>query len=193
VLFLLFSAWVSVVQLPIQIWAVLAPEEHGFRGTFEALVGAVEVVPSLGTPILFLMWLHRVVRQMDALGMDVGATPGWAVGYWFVPIVSMVKPYRVMKAIVERLGGNSLVASVHLGWWWAAYLVSNGLDQLETRVLLRHEFSRPIESYQYGIGASLLLIPAALLCVRIIREVQAQLDSRRDELPPVKHAEQHAA
>jgi hypothetical protein len=53
---------------------------------------------------MFLMWLHRVVRQMNAWGREVGATPAWAVGCWSVPFVNLVKPFHVMRSIVEELG-----------------------------------------------------------------------------------------
>jgi hypothetical protein len=75
----------GAVSLLLNVWASMAPSESETRELIEGLSGVGGTVILVLTPIMYLMWLHRVVRQLNALGLNVGATPGWAVGFWFVP------------------------------------------------------------------------------------------------------------
>ena len=49
---------------------------------------------------LILRWIHRAnynARQLGAQKMKF--TPGWSIGYYFVPILILWKPYQAMKEI----------------------------------------------------------------------------------------------
>ena len=78
--------------------------------------------------ILVLVWIHRAnynARQLGATGLKM--SPGWAVGWYFVPVAWFWKPYQAMKEIWQasvspkhwwRQAGSPL-----LGWWWALWLL----------------------------------------------------------------------
>ena len=180
VAFLALSGGVAALELLINIWAVQSPDAHETRELIEGLVGVVSLVALVCTPIFYLMWLHRAVRQLHAVGKDVGVTPGWAVGYWFVPFINLVKPYRILQSIAEKLG----VESLPLGAWWASLLLARALSRIETRMALRNGFegATPIEAYMVGIGSSICTIAGAILCIRIVRELQQRLDDSRMDL-----------
>lgn len=180
-LFLRLAGGMAAVSLLINIWTVVAPGEDAIREAFEGIAALVSLVIFVCTPIMFLMWLHRVVRQLNALGVEVGATPGWAVGWWFVPFANLVKPFRIVRGIVAELGGEAQVASLHLSAWWGTLLLARFLDRIEGRMVMRSGLDgpTPMEAYVVGIGSSLCTIVAALLCVRIVLEVQEQLEARR--------------
>jgi hypothetical protein len=49
---------------------------------------------------LFVIWVHRMQANTFALGvLGLRYTPAWAVGWYFVPIVNLWMPYRVMREI----------------------------------------------------------------------------------------------
>ncbi len=52
-------------------------------------------------------------------------TPGWAVGYYFIPIVNLWKPYQAMAFIRDQVSGKTPVGSL-VGLWWTAWLITNG-------------------------------------------------------------------
>ena len=47
--------------------------------------------------VTFLMWLHRGYTNLPALRSDsTEFTPGWAVGWWFIPFAYLVKPFQAV-------------------------------------------------------------------------------------------------
>ncbi|HLL01687.1 MAG TPA: DUF4328 domain-containing protein [Myxococcaceae bacterium] len=179
--FFKLTVFVDACALLINLWVVGAPEENTVRLSLEGVHGLVALVALVGTIVTFLRWQHLVVRHVNALGINVDATPGWAVGWWFIPFANLVKPYRIMRATVSGLGGDSLVDSLSLGWWWAAWVIGNMLENAEGRMVMRSGLDNPTPTaaYAVGIGSAVFSIAGALLCMRIIRGVQEQLEARR--------------
>ena len=85
--FLAVAGVVGGLNVLTSVWTLQAPEADEVRDWIETLTAFVGLIAVVGTPISYLMWLHRAVRQVNGMGKDVGATPGWAVGYWFVPFI----------------------------------------------------------------------------------------------------------
>lgn len=141
------------------------------------------------TPVAFLMWEYRVVRQLGALGLDVGATPGWAIGWWFIPFANLVKPFRIIQRTVKSLGLESLIPLAHLGSWWAAHFLARALRTTAERSpigVLAIEKYNPILAYTLALGTPVCAMIAAVLCNHLVRKVQGRLDSLR--APYLPHA-----
>ena len=46
----------------------------------------------------FLMWQYRFICNMPGLAaLGTRFSPGWAVAYWFIPIVGLFRPYQVLQ------------------------------------------------------------------------------------------------
>ena len=64
------------------------------------IVGWVDLVLVIVTVTTFLLWVYRSNENLRALsGESMTFTPGWSVGWYFIPIVCLWKPYQVMKEI----------------------------------------------------------------------------------------------
>lgn len=138
-----------------------------------AILGLIALlfVSFLGAVISYSMWLHRAVRTTNALGQDVGATPGWAVGSFFVPFVNLVVPYNIVKAMADLLGGQARSAPV--GLWWTLWIVGNVLSNVSS--LMKG-------SNALGILAAFVSAGAAASCVLVMGSIQRELDARRSAL-----------
>ena len=85
----------------IQEWA----HNSQFRSAVDikrltSLLASTGFLVWLGTATAVLMWVHRAYRNLPALGArDMAYSPGWAVGWWFIPFLNLVRPYQVVREI----------------------------------------------------------------------------------------------
>lgn len=82
--------------------------------------------------VFYARWLLTASRNAHVLAQKhLDQTPGWSVGFYFVPIALLWKPFISMKEILNASKGNPLRESNKLvGWWWAMHLVSSLLDRV---------------------------------------------------------------
>jgi hypothetical protein len=96
------------------------------------------------TGILFLKWIYRAnlnVRGFGAQGLKF--TPGWAIGFYFVPIMNLWKPYQAMLEFWQASQdprywrSNKTSAVVH--WWWAFWVFSSVMNNVQFRLGMKAE------------------------------------------------------
>jgi uncharacterized protein DUF4328 len=88
-------------------------------------LGAIASLVALATIVTWLVWQHRVTANVWARGHRIATRPGWAVGWWFIPIahlwmpaVALARVYRASLASSGRPARAWIVAG-----WWAAYIL----------------------------------------------------------------------
>lgn len=90
----------------------------------------VQSVAMLVGAIVFLVWLYRAVGNARALGAtDMMVTPGWAIGWYFVPLANLFMPYATMrelwKASARPRDWQLADAPVTIILWWIFWVLSN--------------------------------------------------------------------
>ncbi len=151
-------------------------------GRFLEGIGPFVLVLSVSTGITFLMWLHRAVRQAQAWKIDVGVTPGWAVGYWFIPLASLVMPYRTIRNLLIGLAGEKAVGPAHVRLWWGMWLATSVFSNTALRMTIDGMLKGQTSSASVlgaGFPASLLSAVSAILCIGVVRAIQRVLDAKR--------------
>ena len=143
-----------------------------------AEVGAFVVIA-----ILFLRFLYKAVQQ--AKGYTTPFTyvsPGWAVGYWFIPIMNLYRPFEVVKNLSKACGqqasgdGKPAVGEQLLSAWWAMFLISNAAGWALARSDSDFSSAAGITTYaEYSIGCNLLSIAAAVLFWLVIKKLAKAL------------------
>jgi hypothetical protein len=115
-------------EWPMQALATLVPVEHLMTYSFSPLFLTISIV--------FLMWVFRAYRNLSALlPGSVTYSARWAVGYYFIPVVNLFRPYQVMREIWWKSDPSSLSvfgkescatktsSAAIVGWWWASFLL----------------------------------------------------------------------
>jgi hypothetical protein len=148
--------------------AGLAQLAGGLFLLFSALLGAV----------LFLVWLHRAAVNVRAFGQQgLQFTPGWCVGWWFVPFAGLYRPYQAVSEIFrasdpESVGQDAWPWSARqvpgtLGVWWAFWVASNIASNVSGRI------DDPSAAATVGLVATVLSVVAAVLLVPLMRRLAA--------------------
>ena len=121
--------------------------------TRQRVIALAQFTLYLVTAVVFLTWVYRANRNARALGArNMRFTPGWAVGWYFIPIMSLWKPFQAMREIWQASAqpGNwqSTQTPPLLGWWWALFLSSQILAQIG------YQLSKNINSVDRAMASS---------------------------------------
>ena len=104
----------------------------------QGIVGGIFALALFPTFIVFGMWIYRAAvnsRGFGAQGMR--DSPGWSVGWYFIPFMNLVRPYQCMKEIWQVSGNprewENQSGSPILTLWWTLWIVSSILDNIVAR------------------------------------------------------------
>ena len=132
---------------------------------------------------LILSWIYQAnnnARKRGALQMEY--TPGWAVGYFFIPVLTLWKPYQAMQELWKASKNPSdwvfQTTSAVLPLWWGLWLISNFLGQLIFRSSVKAETIEQLMNLNLIKQCSDLIdIPLALTLLVIVNRIYAMQNS----------------
>lgn len=110
----------------------------------QRIVGILQLLLYVGSGIWILRWIYVACSNARSLAAGpMEFSPGWSVGWYFIPFLSLWKPYQAMKEIwrVSANPGNPDIGadSGLLPLWWTLYLVASLSGNAALRLSLRAE------------------------------------------------------
>ena len=103
-----------------------------------AIVGLIQSGFGLFSIIIFFVWIYRTNKNLGILsGEQMVFTPGWSVGWFFVPIACLFKPYQVMKEIWNVSHKNQSTTFSLIGWWWFLWITSEILARIALKLAVK--------------------------------------------------------
>lgn len=132
------------------------------------------------------MWIYRASANAHALSDEMTISPGWAVGWYFVPFMNLVRPYQAMREIwlASHFRGNwhGESAPAILGWWWGLWIVTNILGNISFRLSMSLEDGASLDLVTFlDLAGSVLTIPLSLALIAIMRRTARAQDAARHE------------
>jgi hypothetical protein len=145
--------------------------------------------------IAYIVWFRRARANLPGLGaVGLRRGTGWAVGAWFIPIVSLVMPKGIHDEIwrasdpdlpwpAHREVWNPIRVPVLHQVWWGAFVVASLLEGIGVRLMSADDLGVA------GLGtflcavASLVWLLAAALVVQIVLAVTARQRARAGRFP----------
>ena len=171
-----------------------APYEAGASLTdlLYLAVAMLQFVVFISTMVAFLMWVHRAYRNLPALGaVGLDTTPGWAVGYFFIPIVNLFKPFQVVKEIWhestpggatrEDFGGVAARPGTPalIGWWWAFWIIANVTTRASDRaVVMAETIEGMLLASWVSIGSDAIFAIAAVLAILVVKRIDEMQEAK---------------
>ena len=141
------------------------------------LVVAVAYTISFAFSVIFVsMFLHRAQSNLHNADIDrLEFTPGWAVGWYFIPFANLVKPFQAMRELwnksTGRLDGDEAMTPGYMGIWWGAWLGGNFLANFSFRLSNSMDLDTYRLSIQIGAVSDALIIVAAALLLRLMGDI----------------------
>jgi len=105
-------------------------------------ISILYLIAYIVTGIAFLKWIYRANKNCHGFGAQgMEFTPGWSIGFYFIPFLNLYKPYRAMKEIwnisENPNNWNNKNGSTLLRSWWALWIISGFLWQTSFRMSLQ--------------------------------------------------------
>jgi hypothetical protein len=141
----------------------------------------------VATVIVWCIWQHHT--QANAVVLSGGGlrfTPGWAVGWWFIPIANLWKPFQSVRELwkASHGGGWQTIATWSLlGWWWATWLLGSLNVQLGSNARFGILFGSSVDVQNVSVAEAIaedrwrvawlaFRVVAAALAIVIVRSVE---------------------
>ena len=141
---------------------------------------------TLTTVVIFAMWIYRAAANIVAAniaGFDF--TPGWAVGWYFIPFANLVQPFRAMRQIwnASDAGGSDLDrGNAILTLWWTVWLTSNISANISMQLSFRATSPEMLSGSLYlGIISSVVSLVLFIVGIRLVENIT---EAQRDRLSP---------
>jgi len=143
----------------------------------QGIVGILQLIIVVVSGILILKWIYRSNYNARQLGAtEMAFTPGWSIGWYFIPIANLWKPYQAMKEIWKASSNpqswNSQSVSSLLPWWWFFWIISNMFGNASFRLAMRaEEINELIAANLVTLLSDMTDIPLSLIVIGIISKV----------------------
>jgi hypothetical protein len=152
---------------------------------FVRLSAVLELGTFLIAVIAFCMWIHRATSNGPALGgSQLRFTSGWAVGWFFVPIANLIRPYQAVSEVWRTSDPQvglttaeqraTMKVSPLVGAWWILFVVAGFISRFvflnghnDTADSLRSSAIADI------VGSSVLIV-AGFLAVALVGAIDTR-------------------
>ena len=159
--------------------ASITPLDATLNDMREQIIGVLYLIVYIISTVTFIKWFRRAYFNLHLRVDYLLHTEGWAAGSWFVPVISLFRPYQIMKELYEEssellekkgINDNDL-STRYLGWWWALWIVSSIVGQFVLRYTMNAEsIDELIFSTTSSMFQNILNIPLALLAIKVIKD-----------------------
>lgn len=144
---------------------------------FVGITGLITTIAIIFAAVLVLRAIYRANRNLHARGVSgLEYTPGWCVGWFFIPIAGLWKPYQASKEIwvashdpmqfsVDRPGLMPV--------WWTLFLISNVASTMSGRFALMGTPEAQMPSTVLSLICDAASIPEGLILLALLRQIAA--------------------
>lgn len=149
-----------------------------------SIVALCMLVVNLTTMVLCALWVYRSNKNAHTLSYGMSVSPGWAIGWFAVPIASLWRPFTGIRETwqVSADPGDPEGVPVPgmMRLWWGAWLISLFLGNISLRLAIKGG----AEQLQASVWIDLISLPfdltAALTFAFIIKRISEMQDNPVD-------------
>lgn len=148
----------------------------------------LQFVVMMASFVFIGMWIYRAAWNARCLAgaRQLTITPGWSVGWYFVPFANLFKPYQAMKGIWRASARPDNVDAAPVpGWlplWWFLWLAFNIISNFAGRAAWRAQtVDAEMDSALASITCDAINIPLCLVLLLIVTRIHRMQWQRQIE------------
>lgn len=168
----------------------LSTEDASANDTRHTAIGQLQFLAFVVSALAWLFWLHRSYANLRLVGTrESRFTPGWAIGYWFIPLVNLVRPYQIVADLWWRSDGLNGEGTTErrntpaiISLWWGSYLLSGLVGRVAMTMARNAESLDQLRNLtDVGIAVDALSAIAAWCAIKVVRGI----DKRQQGFPAI--------
>ncbi|HEY7686380.1 MAG TPA: DUF4328 domain-containing protein [Gemmatimonadales bacterium] len=168
----------------------LSTEDASANDTRHTAIGQLQFLGFVVTALAWLFWLYRSYANLRLVGTrESRFTPGWAIGYWFIPLVNLVRPYQIVADLWWRSDGLNREGTTArrntpaiISLWWGSYLLSGMVGRVAMTMARNAESLDQLRNLtDVGIAVDALSAIAAWCAIKVVRGI----DKRQQGFPSI--------
>ena len=127
--------------------------------------------------VLVGCWIYRANANAHSFSDYMSISPGGAVGWYFVPIANLFKPFQAMKEtwLASHYSGNwhSEPVPSSVNWWWGLWLATNMLGWLSFQLGMTAPETTAQSVAIVDVLTAALNVPLCLVLIAMIKGIAA--------------------
>lgn len=145
----------------------------------EGILAILYLIVYIISVVTFIQWFRRAYYNMN-IRTNCSHSESWAAGSWFVPIISIYRPYKIMKEmwdkatrIIKTKSETNLVnnSTSLIGVWWGLWILSNYIGKYVAKSAFKADTLDTLtNSTMAEIITSTIDIPLAIITVMMIKQ-----------------------
>lgn len=136
-------------------------------------------VASVASGFLILKWVHRINANAQLYSSEMNVSPGWNVGFFFVPIANLWKPFQGIRESWEVSDGLGSRVPGWMRWWWGCWLAANFINIAGFWIWLQADTFGSVSADAFlDMVSAIVAVPLALLLIRLIRTLTAAQEAK---------------
>lgn len=123
----------------------VSEEEINHNDTREGIISIIQSIIYIISVFLFFYWFRRAYANLERAGVKINNDESWAIWGFIVPIISLFKPFQIMKEIWVKTqkiikkfdkSFDTNYNTVPIILWWILFIGSNIIG----RYILKNSF-----------------------------------------------------
>lgn len=165
-------------------------ETNTLVAVMEGILGIGQFVVVMLSLIFFMVFIYRSHNNLRVLGAEkLEFTPGWCIGWFFIPVMNLFKPYKAVSEIWVQsmphstvVPGNTTPSMSLIAWWWAFWLISNFSNYTVFRIgLAEGMVNTPFYDILYTISDGTSII-SSIFIIKLVTAIRCMQENRFREL-----------
>ena len=142
-------------------------------------IGIALIVTFFGAAFMVARFTFRAMRNLHTVGSKhADMSPGWAVGWYFIPFANLFKPAQGMSQIVH--GTRHAIGDVNdtnsgIPLWWTCWLMTNFSQTIADRIVRFSgdtiDTQTQLVAFAFDGASSTIGIVSAWALIQILRPV----------------------
>ncbi len=178
----LWSDWLEVQMLQRMVdGAIVAEGEADTNDERQLMIYGASILVYLMTAIVFMRWTYLASRNARSLVDEkLEYSPGWAVGWFFVPIANLWKPYQVMIELFKAShpdyieNWSEAPSTPEISRWWTVWIFAFVIGRVSSRMSMRAETTEQLlGSSQVLLVCDVISVALGIAAIMLVSKLQS--------------------